>query len=110
MSMYNWQFSEWPRFSYSLDHLEDRLLLFVQKSGHLSGKLQALSPSDNLERVLQLMVDEAVATSEIEGEVISKLDVLSSNQRNLKMHPAASSSGDRKSEGVGTLMALVRNQ
>lgn len=110
MSMHNWQYSEWPRFSYSLDHLEERFLSFVQKSGHLSGKLQALSPSDNLERVLQLMVDEAVTTSEIEGEVVSKLDVLSSIQRNLNIHPAVSSSGDKKAEGVGTLMALVRNQ
>src|SRR5690606_16105359 len=99
----------WPRFSYSLDHLENRLLSFVQKSGQLTGKLQALSPSDNLDRVLQLMVDEAVTTSEIEGEVVSKLDVLSSIQRNLNIHPTVSSSGDKKAEGVGTLMAMVRN-
>lgn len=110
MNVYIWNYYERPQLSHPLDHLEERLLSFVQKSGHLTGKLQALSPSDNLERVLQLMVDEAVTTSEIEGEVVSKLDVLSSIQRNLNIHPAVSSSGDRKSEGVGTLMALVRNQ
>src|SRR5690606_7152726 len=108
-STYNWQMSDWPRFSFSSDALEERLIRFTQKAGQISGKVQALPDPIKIETLIQLMVEEAVRTSEIEGEFVSRIDVLSSIQRNLNIHPEHPSGRDKKAQGVGNLMTLVRD-
>ncbi|HAC16822.1 MAG TPA: DUF4172 domain-containing protein [Bacteroidetes bacterium] len=101
--------SDWPRFSFSLDALEERLILFTQKAGQISGKVQALPDPIKIQTLIQLMVEEAVRTSEIEGEIVSRIDVLSSIQRNLNIHPELPIGKDKKAQGVGNLMTLVRD-
>lgn len=108
MNYYNWQQPNWPNFTYSLNALEEKLLIFTEKAGLLSGIVKSLPDDAHLETVIQLMLEEAIKTSEIEGEYFSREDVLSSIHRNLGVTPIATQKGDIKAMGVGKLMTMVR--
>jgi len=108
MNPYNWQQPDWPHFSYSLDALEEKLLIFTEKAGLLSGIIKSLPDDAHQESIIHLMLKEAIKTSEIEGEFFSREDVLSSIHRNLGVTPGAAEKGDKKAMGVGKLMTMVR--
>tara|TARA_B100001564_G_C20639649_1_gene671441 strand:- start:1469 stop:1705 length:237 start_codon:yes stop_codon:yes gene_type:complete len=75
---YHWKLKDWPHFTYELSGLEEKLLLCAQYLGRYEGRLSSLSKELHLESVLEIMVVEAVKTSEIEGEYISRTDIRSS--------------------------------
>ncbi|MFO7728637.1 MAG: Fic family protein [Desulfonatronovibrio sp.] len=109
MRQYNWQKSDWPYFTYSLSGLEDKLFEFAEKIGRISGILDSLPEDIQQETLINMMLEEAIKTSEIEGEYISRQDVLSSIRKNLGLHVSASMIKDPKAEGLGQLMIDVRN-
>lgn len=80
---YNWQFPDWPDFSYDTTSIDGLLFDFAQRTGRSSGLLEGLSEDARNEAFLEMMVSEAVKTSEIEGEYLSRKDVMSSIKRNL---------------------------
>ena len=84
---YNWQRKNWPNFRYSLDGLQDLLLRFTEKTGRVDGLLTALPESLQSETIIDLMVSEAIKSSEIEGEMLSRPDVVSSIKNNLGLNP-----------------------
>ena len=109
MTRYNWQHSDWPSFTYSLADLEEPLLQFTQRVGVASGVLQSLTADAHHETVIQLMLQEALKTSEIEGEYFSREDVLSSIQHNVGFGNQIVAKGNRNAIGVGQLMTMVRS-
>lgn len=108
MEQYNWQQKDWPNFRYSLKGLEDILFSFAEKAGRISGLLQGLPEDTQQEAVINMMVAEAIKTSEIEGEYLSRKDVLSSIRKNLGLHDQEHIS-DMRAAGLGELMLDVRN-
>lgn len=109
MATYNWQQSDWPNFTYSLRGLEDELFSFAEKVGRVTGKWQALPKDTQQEAVINMMVAEAIKTSEIEGEYLSRNDVLTSIRKNLGIHSETEYIKDRRAAGVAELMIDVRN-
>jgi len=83
MKTYNWQQSDWPLFRYDLNSLHGTLQLIAEKVGLISGKLSHLDESQETEALIDLIVGEAVKTSEIEGEYISRPDIRSSIENKL---------------------------
>ena len=108
MSDYNWQQPDWTLFRYDLSGMEDDLLRFVEKTGRLDGLTTAMSGDMRLETVISLMVEEALKTSEIEGELFSRADVQSSVRKNLGLLHDSSLLKNRKAAGIGELMTAVR--
>ena len=108
MRRYNWQQTDWPHFTYSLSGLEDKLFVFAEKNGRISGILESLPEDIQQETLINTMLEEAVKTSEIEGEYLSRQDVLSSIRKNLGLHVSPSIIKDSKAEGAGELMIDVR--
>jgi Fic family protein len=86
MTQYNWQQDDWPHFTYDLSGLDGKLFLFAEKVGRLSGRLESMTTKIRQESVIELMIKEALKTSEIEGEYVSRADVLSSIRNNLGLH------------------------
>ncbi len=78
MNQYNWQLPDWPKFQYSLEPFYDRLLSISEKSGLINGKITHLEKKLQTEAYINLLVEEATKTSEIEGEYINRPDVRSS--------------------------------
>lgn len=105
---YNWQQSDWPNFQYDLKAVEDQLFAFAEKAGHLSGLVQGLPDKAQEEAILDLMVSEAIKTSEIEGENLLRSDVMSSIKNNLGLNPTPEKVSDKRALGIGELMVQVR--
>jgi Fic family protein len=106
---YNWQNPEWPDFNYEEAQLHDLLFRFSEKTGRADGLLSALTESEQTETIIDLMVSEAVKSSAIEGEMLSRPDVMSSIRKNLGLQAESKNPSDRKAEGIAELMVGVRN-
>lgn len=105
---YNWQKNDWPEFRYDLSGTENILPTLAEKTGHASGLLKGLTSDAQAETAIELMVVEAITTSSIEGELLSRRDVLSSIRNNLGLVGGAPA-GDKRAKGVAALMIDVRN-
>src|SRR5688572_8618919 len=106
---YNWQQKDWPQFRYDLSGVDDALLNFAERTGRVGGLLKGLPEEAEAETIIDMMVMEAVKTSAIEGEYLSRKDVMSSIRRNLGLGGEVKGSGDRRAQGAGALMVDVRN-
>ncbi|CAM4279665.1 Fic family protein [Gillisia limnaea] len=100
---YNWQQADWPNFQYSTDHVETMLYEFSEKSGKINGILESLPEETKSEAIIELLVSEAIKTSEIEGEYLSRKDVMSSIKKNLGLKTDVISK-DKTAEGISELM------
>ena len=105
---YNWQQTDWPEFKYDSLQVQDVLFTFAEKTGHVSGVLKSLPDSTQTEAIIDLMVSEAVKTSEIEGEYLSRSDVMSSIRHNLGLDADKEHIADQRARGAAELMVDVR--
>ena len=80
---YIWQLADFPKFKYDTS----KLLALVEESvvliGEVRGIMKGFSPELQDEVSAQVMLSEAIKTSEIEGEYFSREDVMSSLMMNL---------------------------
>jgi Fic family protein len=106
--IYNWQQPDWPEFRYDVSIVEEMLFEFAELTGHVGGMLKALPEAVQLEAVIDLMVAEAIKTSEIEGEYLSRQDVVSSIRNNLGLNQTPETTKDKMAQGAGELMADAR--
>ncbi|MGB3150424.1 MAG: DUF4172 domain-containing protein, partial [Maribacter sp.] len=105
---YNWQQKDWPHFKYETEAVENLLYDFAKRTGRISGVLDGFSESEQTEAMINLMVSEAIKTSEIEGEYLSRKDVMSSIRKNLGLNPELPASKDNRVEGISDLMLAIR--
>lgn len=106
---YNWQQNDWPEFRYDLTSIEPKLHEISLKMGRLSGLVDALPDTVQTEAIIDMMVIEAIKTSEIEGEYLSRQDVMSSIRNNLGLHPKQDVN-DGRAKGAASLMLAVRDK
>ena len=76
--MWNWQHKIWPVFSYDAALLADYEQKFVYQSGMLWGLSEQLCQEDQNFFIIDMMSQEALKTSEIEGEYLDRDSVQSS--------------------------------
>ena len=108
LMIYNWQQKDWPHFTYDLSSVEDDLFAFAEQVGRVSGMLEALPEDTRIDVIISTMVAEAVKTSEIEGEFISREDIMSSIRNNLGLNKEPERIRDQRASGVAELMLDVR--
>lgn len=106
---YNWQQQDWPNFSYDLREVEDALLDFAEQTGHITGILKTLPEYTRMDVVINTMAAEAIKTSEIEGEYLSRQDVISSIRNKLGLNKTHDPVKDKRAQGAGELIVDVRN-
>jgi Fic family protein len=109
MKTYNWQQSDWPHFRYDLSPIHETLFSIAEKMGLMHGKLSHLSNNLQTETMINLMVEEAVKTSKIEGEHINPLDIRSSIKNKLGLNPEIVTVHDKRAQGIAELMVDVRS-
>jgi len=107
--IYNWQHKDWPDFKYQLKDIEDDLIVFVEKMGRISGLLDSLTKEVRITTVIELMVTEALKTTAIEGEYLTRRDVISSIRRNLGLTHSHDQTKDKRAEGIAELMISIRD-
>jgi len=103
---WNWQIPGWPDFRYdaaALAPLEQRFLL---SSGEILGAVHHVSPTERDQLRIDLLSDEAVKTSAIEGEMLDRQSVQSSLRRQLGLSPDSYPTKPRE-QGVAEMMVDV---
>jgi len=105
---YNWQHKNWPKFTYDTSKIEDIVLEFALETGEVKGMVDGLAKEYQQETILQFMINEAIKTSEIEGEYHSREDVKSSIKKRLGIHSVLDNIRDVTAKGIAELMVEVR--
>jgi Fic family protein len=105
--MYNWQHRNWPQFKFDSYSLDNELMKFMLKAAELKGIIAALPEVVSTETILQIMVSEAIKTSEIEGEIINRMEVMSSIKKNLGL-PTSQEPKDKNAIGLSKMILDVR--
>lgn len=106
---WNWEQPGWPNFSYASEALEGLERQFLVQSGEFVGAFKHIGADDRETFKIELIGEEAVKTSEIEGETLNRDSVQSSlrYQFGLADKPAKVSAAER---GISEMMAdLYRN-
>ena len=106
--MYNWQLKDWRQFRYNEQEFTGIVMSFMAIAGESMGYIQNLSENDQAESVIDLLVKEAIKTSAIEGEFLSRLDLASSIRKNLGYPTPAYQIKDKRAIGIASLMVKAR--
>lgn len=80
---WNWLLKNWPHFSYDFEVLTELEYTFSQNSGTVLGALKHMKGISNDDFIVDTLSNEAVKTSEIEGEYLDRACVQSSIKINL---------------------------
>ena len=79
---WNWEQKDWPNFRYDGAKLASFESEFLRKSGEFSGAVRHIGENDLEALKVDLISDEALNTSEIEGEMLNRESLQSSIRRN----------------------------
>lgn len=80
---WNWKKKGWPNFEYDLTRFTSLEKKFLHNSGLLDGSLKHMDSQEDESLKLELLIDEALYTSEIEGEILNRDSLKSSIRKHL---------------------------
>jgi Fic family protein len=80
---WNWLLTQWPHFTYNKEAMQALEYSFLQNSGTVLGTLKHIEGSSKEELLVEILSNEAIKTSEIEGEYLDRDSVQASIKRNL---------------------------
>jgi Fic family protein len=81
--VWNWLLKNWPHFSYNKDVLEKLEFQFSQNTGTVFGAIKHIEGVSKDDLLVEILSNEALKTSEIEGEILNRESVQSSIKKNL---------------------------
>ncbi len=97
---YIWQSPDWPRFTYDAATLAEPLAQVHRAQGQLASRMAALGLAQREEATLQVLTQEVITTSAIEGENLQLDTVRSSVARKLGLDIGALAPSDRYVDGM----------
>jgi Fic family protein len=98
--MYIWELPEWPHFRWNSDRLSSQLQDAHLKQGRLLGQMERLGFDPRIKAELNAISEEALKSSEIEGEILNPESVRSSVARRLGVPQAGLAPEDRRVDGI----------
>lgn len=107
--MYIWQEKNFPDFSFDKDKLISSIENFILQLGVANGLILGFSKEIKQEIFTEIMLSEALKTSEIEGEYFSQEDVMSSLKVNLEIKDYHIKSKNWKTDAIAKLMIEVQD-
>ena len=103
---WNWTLPDWPDFTYDASALEPFEQMFLLSSGEILGAVHHVSQPEREQLRIELLSEEAMQTSAIEGEILDRLSVQSSLRRHLGLDPDSYPAKPRE-QGVAEMMVDV---
>lgn len=97
---YIWQSPDWPRFAYDSAALAEPLAQVHRAQAQLASRMAELGLAQREQATLQVLTQEVITTSEIEGERLSLDTVRSSVARKLGLDIGALIASDRYVDGM----------
>lgn len=101
---YIWEHKKWPNFKWQADKLIDSLSRARLLQGQLLSKVRSLGMNLSKEARSEILIEEAVKTSAIEGVQLDKEAVRSSVARRLGLPTAGLKPPERNAEGLIDVM------
>jgi len=99
----------WPNFSFDVSELHHLLNTFLKKTAYLNGLYTGLNRKLQTEAKVNLLVQEAIKTSEIEGAYLSRKDVRSSICKHLNLAHNTEHVKDHRAKGISSRMMKVHD-
>lgn len=84
---WNWEHPDWPEFVFDAKALDAMENTFLLESGAFIGAFRHIGPDEQSSLRIELLSDEAVKTSAIEGEILNRDSVQSSLRHQLGLGP-----------------------
>jgi Fic family protein len=110
MTTYIYQRTDWPNFRWDSERLAHKLAAVRYRQGQLFGRIEAFGIRLRDEAVLHTLTEEAVKSSEIEGQLLNRDQVRSSLARRLGVDIGALAPSDRYVDGVvHMILDAIRN-
>ncbi|WP_407496669.1 Fic family protein [Pseudooceanicola sp. MF1-13] len=103
---WNWTLPDWPEFRYDATLIEGLEQQFLLSSGEILGAVRHIGASDQDQLRIDLLSDEAMKTSAIEGEVLDRQSVQSSLRRHFGL-TADNITAKPREQGVAEMMVDV---
>ena len=105
---YVWEHLDWPNFHWDTETVEPNAYAWARQAGVLLGEIKHLPETQKSDALIDLMVAEAMKTSQIEGENLDPGDVRSSIRNQLGMNVTQVPVRDLRANGIATMMLSVR--
>jgi len=103
-----WKKADWPNFTYKTDRIQDTLYRYAAEANSLAGRLAGVAEAKKTEALIDLMVTEAIRTSQIEGEQYDRDDIRSSIRNQLGFVSVPEPVRDPRANGISALMISAR--
>jgi Fic family protein len=110
MSIYIHQLPHWPRFTWKQESLAPLVAEIRSRQGRLLGRMEALGFQLKAEANLQILTQDVLKSSEIEGEMLDANQIRSSIARRLGMDIAGLAPADRHVDGVVEMLLDATQQ
>jgi len=102
---WNWQQGDWPDFTYDKEKIAPLEREYIQEAGISFGIMKSLPEADQNQLAVELISDEALNTSEIEGEIFNRDSLQSSIMREFGLAEIARESRTTPGErGIAKMM------
>ena len=103
---WNWTLPDWPDFQYDPDQIAPLEQRFLLSSGEILGAVHHIDAQEQDQLRIDLLSDEAMQTSAIEGEVLDRQSVQSSLRRHFCL-TADNRAAKPREQGVAEMMVDV---
>lgn len=108
--MYIHQKTDWPEFHWDVSQVNALLASVRFEQGLLLGRMASLGLTLRQDAVLQVLTQDALKTSEIEGEILDPTQVRSSFARQLGLKFAGMKPSSKDVDGIVTLLLDATTQ
>ncbi len=105
---WNWEQKDWPNFSYDKQKLKSLENQFIYDSGVLLGAYKHIKDDEKTSLTIDMMSEEALKTSEIEGEILNRESIQSSIRRNFGLS-TVNKKAQPAENGIAEMMVSLYN-
>ena len=106
---YAWQHENWPHFTYeNSEQLTQKISSLHSSISRLFGNIEALKSDAQSTAFVDVLVSEAIKTSQIEGENLDLSDVRSSIKNQLNLNKTPERVYDPRADGISALIIETR--
>lgn len=107
---YIWQSEKFPLFTFQKDKIHPLVEKFALELGEANGMISSFHEDMKLEVFTEIMLSEALKTSEIEGEFFSREEVMSSLKVNLGLIDFHQNTKNKKANAIAALMIEIQKK
>lgn len=106
---WNWELPEWPNFIYHPEKIAQYEKEFLLKAGEISAFTKALNTEDYNYFIVEILGQEGLESSKIEGEILDRESLQSSIKRQFGLQTTSSKKGVKESRMAQVLCDVYRS-